>query len=127
MNHKRYPLAYLLEVAMPLNLSIIRDEEPGDAVCVEQEKSDWVIEFDAGKGKTVIVDYFHRRKDPFKIQCKGFDKHPYYLSTEQQLIINNRVNLWEAIQVLRVLDTSVNIIAIKDVIKGKSLCRQTKV
>ena len=127
MNHKRYPLAYLLEVVMPLNLTIIRDEEPISVTRTEGAKSDWVIEFSAGQGKTVIVNYFHRRKEPFEIQCMGFNKYPYYLRTGQQLFMNNRMNLWEAIQMLRVLDMSVNTIFLTDVIERKPSYCETKV
>ena len=127
MNHKRYPLAYLLEVVMPLNLTIIRDEEPMSVTCVGRAKSDWVIEFSAGQGKTVVVNYFHRRKEPFEIQCVGFDKYPYYLRTGQQLFMSTRMNLWEAIQMLRVLDMSVNTIILNDEIVRKPLYCETKV
>ena len=45
MNHKRYPLAYLLEVAMPFNLVITRDQEPEVSASNYEAKSDWVMEF----------------------------------------------------------------------------------
>jgi len=127
MNHKRYPLAYLLEVVMPLNLTIIRDEEPVSVPCTGRAKSDWVIEFNAGQGKIVIVNYFHRRKEPFEIQCMGFDKYPYNLRTGQQLFMNNRMNLWEAIQMLRMLDMSVNTIILNEAIERKPSYCETKV
>jgi len=109
MNHKRYPLAYLLEVVMPLNLVITRDEEPGeDSKSANQAKSDWVIGFDAGNGKTATVNYFHHQKRPFEFQCRGFDEHQYYRCNEQRMIAAKSANLWDAIQILRTLDAHAN-------------------
>jgi len=108
MNHKRYPLAYLLEVVMPLNLVTIRDEAPDDNSRKNQNNSDWVMAFDAGKGKMVTINYYHQKKNPFEFQWKGFDWHPYHCDNELQMIQVMSVNLWDAIQVFRALDSLAN-------------------
>ena len=104
MNHKRYPLAYLQEVAMPLNLVIVRDEEPEPSSSTYESKSDWVMEYSAGNNRSVTVNYFHRQKKPFEFQCKGFDNHPYYECNDHQMVAIKMVNLWEAVQLLRAVD-----------------------
>ena len=108
MKHKRYPLAYLLEVAMPLNLVITRDEQPESSGTNYESKSDWVMGFSAGNNRTVTVNYFHRQKKPFEFQCKGFDDHPYYQSNEQQMTAIKMATLWEAVQLLRRVDAIAN-------------------
>ena len=109
MNHKRYPLAYLFEVAMPLNLVVTRDEDPGPVSSTKYEsKSDWVMEFSAGNKRTVTVNYFHRQKKPFEFQCKGFDDHPYYECNDHQMVAIKMATLWEAVQLLRVIDSVAN-------------------
>jgi len=105
MNHKRYPLAYLLEVVMPLNLVTIRDEEPQKKIHDNCIKADWVMAFDAGNGKTVTLNYYHQCKDPFEFQWKGFDQHAYYHDNERRMISVKSANLWDAIQMLRTLDS----------------------
>lgn len=108
MNHKRYPLAYLLEVAMPLNLVITRDQEPEASASNYESKSDWVMEFSAGNNRAVTVNYFHRQKKPFEFQCKGFDDHPYYECNDHQMIAIKMATLWEAVHLLRGIDAIAN-------------------
>jgi len=108
MNHKRYPLAYLLEVAMPLNLVITRDEEPEASAGNYESKSDWVMEFSAGKNRAVTVNYFHRQKKSFEFQCKGFDDHPYYECNDHRMIAIKMATLWEAVHLLRGIDAITN-------------------
>ena len=108
MNHKRYPLAYSLEVAMPLNLVITRDEEPKSSAGSYESKSDWAMEFSAGKNRVVTVNYFPHQKKPFEFQCKGFDDHPYYECNDHQMIAIKMATLWEAIQLLRGIDAIAN-------------------
>ena len=105
MNHKCYPLAYLLEVVMPLNLVTIRDEELQEKMHNNGIKADWVMAFDAGNGKTVTLNYYRQCKNPFGFQWKGFDRHPYYLDNEQRMIPVKSINFWGAIQILRTLDS----------------------
>lgn len=108
MKHKRYPLAYLLEVVMPLNLVITRDEETGEIERANQAISDWVMTFEGGNGKSVTVTYFNRHKKPFEFQCKGFDNHPYYMCNEQRMFAVKTADLWDAIQILHALDALAN-------------------
>ena len=106
MNHKRYPLAYLLEVVMPLNLVIVRDEEPGVTVHGCEAGCDWVIELYAGEGRTVAVSYFQNHENPFFIECEGFGEDGRYESYDSQQVSLRMADLGEAIQLLREIDVA---------------------
>lgn len=113
MNHKRYPLAYLLEAAMPLNLVVTRDEEPEAEEYSNSIKADWLMSFDAGFNKVVTLRYYQQRKLPFEFKWKGFIWHLDNLSEGQRMIPVKSTNLWDAIQLLRKLDALADIKAME--------------
>jgi len=104
MNHKRYPIAYLLEVVMPLNLMAIQDEDPEVDNHHSLIKADWLMSFDAGFNKVVTLCYYQHRKLPFEFKWKGFICHPDSLNEASRMIPTKATNLWDAIQLLRKLD-----------------------